>query len=499
MKKSNIKYRKYHEIPEEIIQQAEEKTKNSPYLQSFHIEPNSGYLNDPNGFSYYNGKYHMFYQWSPLRYLKEPERWYQGWYHLESKDMVHWISVGVGLEPDTKFDSHGPYSGSAMVDEDKLLIFYTGNTRDNKGIRTPYQMIAIMDKNGKIQKSRIPGFTGLIDGYTDHFRDPKIWKENNTYYAVVGIQRENKTGASVILKSKDAVEWELAGEIRTDYPEFGYMWECPDYFKLQGQGVLLFSPQGLKAQGAQYQNIYQSGYLVGETLDLENLTFNHESFQELDSGFDFYATQTMDTNDGRRILSAWMGMPEIEYPTEAFGYCGCLTIPRELSLKNNELLQTPIKELQKLRCGHRKTQEKIEKDKVFKYETGSVFEIDLTIEIENAKSIQLSLRSDEKMKKKTVVFVNPVDKDIILDRSNSGKPFGTEYGTTRKIAQNISNKIRMRIFVDKSSIEVFVNDGENVASSRIFPGEDQKYLFVESIGGTSTIKMDYWKLRKQRE
>lgn len=499
MMKSSIKYKNYDEIPIEVVQQAEDMTKDSPYRQTFHIEADSGYLNDPNGFSYYNGKYHMFYQWSPLRYLENPERWYQGWYHLESTDMVHWESIGAGLEPDTKFDSHGPYSGSAMADKDQLLIFYTGNTRDSDWIRTPYQMIASMDKNGKITKSDIPGFAGLIEGYTDHFRDPKIWKKNGMYYAIVGIQRKNKTGAAVVLKSQNASKWKVAGEVQTHYPELGYMWECPDYFELEGKGVLLFSPQGLEKQGTQYQNIYQTGYLIGETLDLESLSFNHGKFQELDLGFDFYATQTLDMPDGRRILSAWMGLPEIEYPTEAYGYCGCLTIPRELSLKNDKLFQTPIKELQELRYGHKKIKKQLVANELFKYETGSIFEAELTVNLANTRGVLMSLRSDEQQKEKTTVHIDTDKKSIVLDRNKSGKSFGTEYGTSRTIAQNIGNEVKMHIFMDQTSIEIFINDGESVASSRIFPNENQNYLFIETLDGTSAIEVNYWKLKKAKE
>lgn len=493
------RYKRYADIPISIIEAAEKKAKMSLYRQSFHIEPNSGYLNDPNGFSFFNGKYHLFYQWSPLRYVKNPDVWYQGWFHLVSEDLVHWQSVGPGLEPDSIYDTHGPYSGSAMMDNNQLLIFYTGNTRDKDWVRIPYQVIATMDKNGKISKSESPGFAGLIPGYTDHFRDPKIWKEQDTYYAIAGIQRENKTGTSMILRSDDANKWDVLGEIKTNYPNFGYMWECPDYFEIDNQGVLIFSPQGIEAENDKYQNIYQTGYLVGDPLNLETLQFNHGKFQELDLGFDFYATQTMISPDGRRILSAWMGLPEINYPTEKFGYCGCLTIPRELTLKEGKLIQQPIKELKQLRYDHKKVQKTLTSNESFILKTGAVFELEVTLEMNDSTGLRFGIRADQKNEAKTLIHIDKNKSEVVIDRSQSGATFATEYGNTRRIAENIGDEIKLQIFVDQSSIEVFINDGENVASSRIFPNDDQNYLFIETINGKSAIELDYWKLKDSNE
>ncbi len=413
-----------------------------------------------------------------------------------SEDLVHWEALGPGIEPDSVYDSHGAYSGSAIEDNDQLLIFYTGNTRDKDWVRIPYQMTATMDKDGRISKNKTPGFTGLIPGYTDHFRDPKIWKEQNAYYAIVGIQRENKTGTCMVLKSDDAIHWDALGEIQTKLTQFGYMWECPDYFELGNQGVLIFSPQGLTAEGDKYQNIYQTGYLVGDPLNRESLQFNHGEFHELDLGFDFYATQTMISPDGRRILSAWMGLPEINYPTEKFGYCGCLTIPRELNIKEGKLIQQPIEELKQLRYDHKQFHETINTNEYFMLETGALFELAVTIEFKKSTKLSLGIRADKQNEARTLIEVDKNANEIRIDRSQSGASFAEEYGTTRTIPCTISNETKLQIFVDQSSIEIFINGGESVASGRIFPNEDQNYLFIESTDGDSAVQLDYWKLTK---
>ncbi len=127
------------------------------------------------------------------------------------------------------------------------------------------------------------------------------------------------------------------------------MWECPDYFTQNGKGVMILSPQGMESQGDLYNNIFQSGYLIGEEIDWQNGVFKHGSFVELDRGFEFYAPQTMQDPSGRRILVGWFGLPGVDCVSDENGWAHCLTIPRELIVEENRLWQRPIKELEQLR------------------------------------------------------------------------------------------------------------------------------------------------------
>ena len=126
------------------------------------------------------------------------------------------------------------------------------------------------------------------------------------------------------------------------------MWECPDFFELGGKHVLLISPQGIEADGDSYQNLHQTGYLIGDYHDETN-KFTHGAFKELDH-YDFYAVQTLLDDKGRRIAIGWMDMWESEMPTKADGWCGALTLPRELTLRDDhKLLMTPVEETKQLR------------------------------------------------------------------------------------------------------------------------------------------------------
>ena len=164
------RYRRYEDWSNDEIKQIKEKMAQSPWHTRYHVEPKTGLLNDPNGFSYFDGKWILFYQNFPFGAAHGLKSWVQ----LESDDLVHFSETNVKVLPDTKLDSHGAYSGSAMQFGDNLFLFYTGNVRDENWIRHPYQIGALLNKDGKITKiDKV-----LIDqpsDSTDHFRDPQIF------------------------------------------------------------------------------------------------------------------------------------------------------------------------------------------------------------------------------------------------------------------------------------------------------------------------------------
>ncbi|MED0715695.1 sucrose-6-phosphate hydrolase [Aeribacillus composti] len=457
------RYRRIEEATKEELNALKEKVNNSIWRQKFHIQPVTGLLNDPNGFSYFNGEYHLFYQWFPLG----PVHGLKYWYHTKSKDLVNWQNVGIGIKPNDYFDSHGAYSGSAICHDGKLHLMYTGNTRDENWVRHPYQCLAVMNENGRIEKLQEPVIKEVPKGYTDHYRDPKVWKENDTFYAVIGAQRENKTGCIVLYSSPDLKNWTFEGEVQTNLKEFGFMWECPDYFELDGKGVLIFSPQGLEPKGDQFQNIYQSGYLLGNTLDLKTKVFEHGEFVELDRGFDFYAPQTTIDHKGRRLLVGWMGLPEIEYPTDKDGWAHCLTLPRELTVQNGKLIQCPVKELETLRQDSVNVKDILDDEKkMYEGFNGTTYE--LICEFTNMEADEVGIEFRSCKDEKTVISYNRKEQKVTLDRTHSGEVPAKEYGTTRTCSVE-GDTLKLHLFVDTSSVEIFINDGVEVFTSRIFP------------------------------
>ena len=316
------------------------------WRDNFHFEPPFGLINDPNGLSYYKGEYYIFFQWNPYGCEHKNKHWGI----VKTKNFKDFSIPKIALTPKEYFDKDGCYSGGAIVKDGNLQVFYTGNVKGDKGERISYQCKGIFEENGQLKKIG-PVISTLPKGYTAHFRDPYIWENNGYYYMILGIQTEKLKGRCVIYKSSDLDDWKFYGELKTSYEDFGFMWECPSFLKIDNKDIFIFSPQGIKEEEFRYQNIYQSGYLIGN-LNYDTLEFkNNNEFKELDMGFDFYAPQVFKDEKGRNILIGWMGLPEKEefHCSRENGWIFSLTMPRELTLKNGILHQNPIEEMRKLR------------------------------------------------------------------------------------------------------------------------------------------------------
>ncbi|AKG35777.1 glycoside hydrolase family 32 protein [Paenibacillus durus] len=460
----------------------------SPWRQKFHIQPVAGLLNDPNGFAFFAGEYHLFYQWFPLG----TGHGMKYWYHTSSSDLVHWKNRGIGIAPGGPFDSHGAFSGSAIEKDGKLYLMYTGNTRSPDWIRHPFQCMAVMEPDGVITKLEQPVILKVPRGFTDHFRDPKVWMEGGSYYCIIGAQRLDNTGSVVLYRSPDLIQWHFEGEIGTRLKSFGFMWECPDYFELDGTGILLFSPQGISPQGDRFRNIYQAGYLTGRPFNLADREFHHGEFRELDSGFDFYAPQTTQAPDGRRLLTAWMGLPEIDYPTDDHGWAHCLTLPRELTLKNGRLIQRPVRELVKLRGSKTEVRTVVNDESLSIAElAGTAYELLVDVRDGGANRFGIEFRAGRH--ERTVIYYDRTEGKLVLDRSLSGQSFALEYGTERKCPLELRDgTLTLHLFVDISSVEIFVNDGEETFTARIFPERESTGVNFFAEGGRVAFDAIKW-------
>ncbi len=434
--------------------------------QKYHVQGIVGLINDPNGFSQFKGKYHMFYQWNPLG----TDHKNKTWAHSVSDDLLHWERKDTALRPDTWYSKNGVYSGSGIVIDGKLYLFYTGNVKDAEGNRESYQCLAVSEDGENFERWE-PSIINQPGGYTRHIRDPKIWEKDGKYYAVLGIQSEKLEGKTVLYSSENIKDWKFEGEIAGantgGLKDFGYMWECPDYFSLKDEktgevvDLLVVSPQGLEPEGDLYNNKFQTGYFFGK-LNYEKPEFEISSkFVEIDRGNDFYAPQSMEDDKGRRLIVGWMGIPEEEdFPTVENEWIHCLTLPRELKLINGKLYQKPIAEMETIRG------EKIEfsGDVKGEVEVGEGQTYEIIAKFKNISSdFGIKLRADEK--NETVVKFDFEAKKLILDRSK-GRQTDKR---VRKVFLGDLDNLELRIFVDNSSVEVFVNGGEEVFSSRIFP------------------------------
>ena len=446
-----------------------------------HLMPPFGWLNDPNGLCWYKGKYHVFFQYAPF----DVEGGLKFWGHYTSEDMIDWKYEGTALYPDSSYDCHGVYSGSALVDDGKLHLFFTGNVKIdgdydyiNEGRETSTLHVESEDGIHFSNKEEVISFSEYPEEFTCHIRDPKVWKENGKYFMVLGGRLKGDKGAVLVYESGDLKEWKLLRTITT--PEvFGYMWECPDYFELDGEKILSVSPQGLTREEFRFQNIYQSGYFILK----EDGSVDVKDFREWDMGFDFYAPQTFTDVQGRRILIGWMGMPDAdeEYVNKTIeeGWQHCLTVPRELKLKDGKILQYPVKELENLR-----------KEKTVLNDENSA--VELRVEVNEGFDLVL-----EEIALTGSSFQISMGGQMLFRYENGTAEIGFPgvTGAGRKVRKAQINELRnIRFLVDTSAAEIYLNDGETVFSTRYYP--DREDLLLKIQGGK--FKGNLWNLRRMR-
>ncbi len=432
------------------------KTLNAKWRQKLHLEPPIGWLNDPNGLCWFQGNYHVYFQYAPDDINGGVKK---SWGHYKSPDMIHWEFTGTVLVPDISEDRDGVYSGSAIAKDDTLHLFYTGNVKENgdynyilSGRGANVIHVTTEDGHHMSEKKVVLRNSDYPDYCSCHVRDPKVWQENGTYYMILGARTRDDKGCVLFYSSHDLEAWEY--EKTYDMPEMGYMWECPDCFMLDGHRYIGISPQGLTQGTERNQNIFSSGYFL-------NCHFNdsyNNSFEEWDYGFDFYAPQTFETPDGRRILIGWMGIGDSAYsnPTAALGWQHCLTIPRELSrLEDGTLLQNPMKEYDSLRG------EKI----TIKGEQKVLLPFDLTAQVNGDFEIvinnDLTLRLQENM--------------FYMEFNSQSMGYGR---TVRRVRTEQCRDIR--VIADMSSIEVYLDGGRYVMSTRFYP--DDEHVLIKADG-----------------
>ncbi|EIQ82600.1 UNVERIFIED_CONTAM: sucrose-6-phosphate hydrolase [Streptococcus canis] len=454
-----VRYRPYKEWNQTDYQAIIDKMAKSPWRSQYHVEAKTGLLNDPNGFSYFNGGYHLFYQnwpYGAAHGLKQ-------WVHMTSTDLVHFTETGSRLLPDHPHDSHGAYSGSAYAIDDKLFLFYTGNVRDDNWVRTPLQVGAWMDKQGNI--SKIPHV--LIeqpDDVTEHFRDPQLFSYQGQFYTIIGAQGLDGKGKIKLYKAVDnhVDNWQFIADLDFDDSGTEYMIECPNLVFVDDKPVLIFSPQGLAKTDLDYQNIYPNTYKIFESFNPETgQLLGGGSLQNLDFGFEAYATQAFNSPDGSVLAVSWIGLPDIDYPTDNYDYQGALSLVKKLSLQNGQLYQRPVAALRNLRGQTEPFQNK--------ETTSNCYELELAIP--SQEKLELHLFADQEgngLKLK-------VDTDhgqVSIDRSKAGVQYAQDYGRVRS-CQIPQDRVTLNIYVDNSILEIFINQGQKVLTSRVFPTQGQ--------------------------
>ena len=412
------------------------------------------------------------------------------WGHARSKDLVHWEHLPVALAPEGMADKDGCFSGSAVVDGDTLALIYTGHkfrgSPDNDD--NLYQVQCLATSRDGLHFERHGMVIDTPPGL-HHFRDPKVWREGDFWYMVVG-SRIGDTGQVHLYRSADLRQWHDEGILAKAEQDMGYMWECPDFFTLNGKHILMFSPQGITAEGYKYRNLFQSGYLLGEWQPGQAFIHNGQ-FIEMDHGHDFYAPQSFLSPDGRRIVIGWLDMWESPMPEQQDGWSGMLSLPRELSLNdNNQLLMKPVAEVTALRGSYFPVPvHHLRNQHALVTENAEAVELHLTWEPAASSAEQYGMAMGSGLR----VYIDNQAQRLVLERRYPDFQLEGE----RSIALPAGTTLSLRIFIDRSSVEVFVNDGEACLSSRIYPQAGQRNIVLFANNGNAVVKdAGYWLLDK---
>ena len=478
--------RKCEEASEKLIQERERP--------SFHLTPRTGWMNDPNGFSYYKGRYHLFYQYYPYDTCWGSMHWG----HAVSKDLLNWEYLPAALAPDELYDKDGCFSGSALeLPGGRHLLMYTGVVREEQenGVicEVQKQCLAVGDgtdyekyeNNPVLDERDLPAGSSRFD-----FRDPKIWrKKDGTYRALTGSRPADGSGQVLLFASEDGFSWKYEKVLAANNNRFGKMWECPDFFELDGKGVLIVSPQDMLPRGLEYHNGNGTVCLIGE-YDEGTDTFTEQYDQSVDYGIDFYAPQTVLTPDGRRVMIGWMQNWETcAERTPEDKWFGQMSLPRELSVKNGRLYQKPVRELEERR-----------RDRVEYREVPVAGTISLEGIRGRKADIELSIRpaDDRKLYRKfavrfaqnadchTSVSFRPWENILKIDRKFSGSRRAVVH-QRRCVVNSENGHLKLRMILDRFSVEIFVGDGEQVMSAAIRTAQEADGI---SFFADGEVKMD---------
>lgn len=495
--------------PNEILPRIEHSDAiyQEPYRPQIHFTPAVNWMNDPNGLVYHDGEYHLFYQHNPFG-----NTWgHMSWGHAVSKDLVHWEHLPVALKEENNIMI---FSGSAVVDHNNtsgfstdgnppMVAIYTGHHTDRE---RQDQRIAFSLDNGRTW-TKYEGNPVIDEGMAD-FRDPKVFwhEESDQWVMVVALSKEQKVG---LYGSENLKEWEFLSEFGPAGAAGDRLWECPDLFKLpvededgESKWVLQVDVNpGAVAGGSGGQ------YFVGE---FDGQKFSEDTANEgqtlwVDYGRDFYAVQSysdIPAEDDRRIWLAWMNNWDYANKIPTDPWRSAMTIPRELSLVSTEdgyrLIQKPVHELQKLR-GEHYTFENLDISSVVGGRQpefqGKLYELIAEFDVGDAETVGLKIRKGEN--EETVVGYNVEKQELFVDRTTSGEvAFDSAFASVDRAPMSLeNNRIRLHLFVDWSSVEVFGNVGRVSITDRIFPSQESEGFELFSEGGSaSLISMDIWEL-----
>jgi fructan beta-fructosidase len=474
---------------------------NEPYRPQFHFSPEENWMNDPNGMVYHKGVYHLFYQYYPEDIVWGPMHWG----HATSKDLIHWEHKPIALYPDKLGYI---FSGSAVLDTKNtsgfgsvenpplvaIFTYHSKEIQDSGALNYETQGIAYSLDNGDTWTKYQEGNPVIKNDGMKDFRDPKvIWHEASQKWVLTLVAGDH----AQFYGSKNLRDWELMGGFGTDKGAHGGVWECPDLFPIKVEGTdeekwLLFISIGTGAPNG------GSGtqYFVG---DFDGVTFTTDQTENkwVDMGTDNYAGVTYSNapND-ERIFIGWMSNWRYATKTPTEKWRSAMTIPRRMTLQkvgdDFALFSYPVESLDTIIEGSTKQDVKVAQGSKVTISDKNLNPSEIRFTT-SSKDFQLKLGNS--MGEEVLLTMMGREKTFFLDRSKSGKiDFQEDFGAgvqQMPVPNMPEGEYEVRILVDRSSIEIFINKGQYVVTAQVFPNSDYTDLTVENLVDGELVLKDF--------
>lgn len=435
-----------------FVKKREAQWYDSPIREAYHFTPWKNWINDPNGLCWFQGYYHMFYQFNP-----HGQKWsHMYWGHAASRDLIHWTHLPVVLEPqeeilnDPKGLAGGAFSGCAVVQGDEAVFYLT------RSMGLPSDGEETVQQQWMMKSSDMLNFTkeelAIAErpaGASVDFRDPKVMRADGRWYMVLGSALEEKA-AILKYESEDLKHWDYTGPLLIEEEEGIRCVECPDFMELDGKYLVIGALMHHRDSFGRYQ---MSRYYVG---DFKEGIFTEENRGWFDFGSNCYAMQSFE-HEGRRISIGWVSDFYGEHQEVENGVCGSMTIPREMHIRNHRLYLTPVKEIETL--------------KTLALYQGQGEEICLKEIIPNTYKAELEFSEDIPF---SICLSENGAGNMLLINDKEGLRLKTHGVKSEHVTfpAGADRVVKLEIFVDRRTAEVYVNDGEAVGTKLFYNTSD---------------------------
>jgi beta-fructofuranosidase len=458
----------------------------------YHFVPPQNWMNDPNGLIYWKGRYHMFYQ----HYPHAPYWDSMHWGHAVSDDLVHWQHLPIAMAPTPGGpDSFGCFSGCAVDDNGTPTLIYTGVSGEKGEIDRP---CIATSHDDLLTFEKYPGNPVIAappaDLDTLFFRDHAVWREPDGWYMLVGSGIRDVGGTVLLYRSPDLRQWEylhplcVGDALSTEPFPTGTGWECPQLLRFASGDALLFSVWGIQPQASAYMTGAYAGHRFTPALTAK-----------LDYGdFFFYAPQALVDATGRTLLWGWLPEGRTREAQIDAGWSGAMSLPRVLTMRPDGLLgYAPAPELEALRGAHDSLAEQTISALHTLAVSGDSLELYVELMPGAVGRCGVALRRSPDGKEQTLLVYDAQAGTIALDTSAAS----LDETTVRDVrggplTLEAGEPLRLRIFVDRSIVEVFANE-RACLSARLYPTRaDSTGVALWATGDPARLlRLDAWEMR----